>query len=48
MIFYGPAFRPGRYDEFVRVIDMGPTLARALGVEPLEPLDGRPLTRAIR
>jgi arylsulfatase A-like enzyme len=48
MIFYGPAFRPGRYDEFVRVIDMGPTLARALGVEPLEPLDGRPLTRTIR
>jgi arylsulfatase A-like enzyme len=48
MIFYGPAFRTGRYPGFVRVIDMGPTLARALGVEPLEPLDGRPLTQAIR
>jgi arylsulfatase A-like enzyme len=48
MIFYGPAFRPGRYDAFVRVIDMGPTLARAIGVRPLEPLDGRVLTQALR
>ncbi len=48
MIFYGPAFRPGRYDELARVVDMGPTLARALGVEPTEPIDGHPLTGALR
>ncbi|MEZ4585902.1 MAG: alkaline phosphatase family protein [Gemmatimonadales bacterium] len=48
MIFYGPAFRTGRYDEFARVIDMGPTLARALGVEPTEPIDGQPLNSALR
>ncbi|MGE0552313.1 MAG: alkaline phosphatase family protein [Gemmatimonadales bacterium] len=48
MIFYGPAFRPGHYDGFARVIDMGPTLARALGVEPTEPIDGQPLTSALR
>jgi len=48
MIFYGPSFVPGRYDQFVRTVDIAPTLARALGVTPTEPLDGRPLTDALR
>jgi len=48
MIFYGPRFTPGQYPEFVRVIDMGPTLSRALGVEPTESIDGRPLMSALR
>lgn len=48
MIFYGPPFVPGRYNQFVRTVDIGPTLARALGVTPTEPLDGRPLTDALR
>lgn len=48
VIFYGPAFRPGRYDGFVRTVDIAPTLARALGVSPTERLDGRPLTAALR
>ncbi len=48
IIFYGPPFKPGRYSEFARTVDMAPTLARALGVMPLEPLDGHPLTAAIR
>src|SRR5690606_35063459 len=48
IIFYGPPFAPGRYPEFVRTVDIAPTLARVLGVEPLERLDGRPLTDAIR
>ena len=48
IIFYGPGFRPGRYDQFVRTVDMAPTLAQVLGVTPTEPLDGKPLTAAIR
>jgi predicted AlkP superfamily pyrophosphatase or phosphodiesterase len=48
IVFYGPAFKPGRYSETVRVVDMGPTLARVLGVEPTEPVDGRPLVAALR
>jgi arylsulfatase A-like enzyme len=48
VIFYGPHFRPGKYDRFTRVVDMAPTLARVLGVEPAERLDGRVLTEALR
>jgi hypothetical protein len=29
-------------------VDIAPTLAQVLGVTPTEPLDGRPLTAAIR
>ena len=48
VIFYGPAFRPGRYGRFARVVDMAPTLARVLDVRPTERLDGRVLTEALR
>ena len=48
IIFYGPGFKPGRYDQFVRTVDMAPTLAQVLGVTPTEPLDGKPLTAAIK
>jgi arylsulfatase A-like enzyme len=48
LIFYGPPFRPGRYDGFVRTIDLAPTLAAALGVRPTERLDGVVLTRALK
>jgi len=48
ILFYGAPFKPGRYPQFVRTVDMAPTLARALGVVPTEPLDGRALTAAIR
>jgi predicted AlkP superfamily pyrophosphatase or phosphodiesterase len=48
MIFYGPGFAPGRYTDFVRTVDIGPTLAARLGVKPLEKLDGVPLTRALK
>lgn len=47
MIFHGPWFRRGRYDQFSRVVDMAPTLARILGVTPTEPLDGRVLASAL-
>lgn len=48
LIFSGPPFRAGRYDGFVRVVDAAPTLARVVGVQPTEPLDGRVLERALR
>ncbi|HEX8390796.1 MAG TPA: alkaline phosphatase family protein [Longimicrobium sp.] len=48
VIFYGPAFRPGRHDEPVRVVDMAPTLAAILGIRPLEALDGRVVASALR
>jgi len=48
LLFWGPAFRAGHYDEFSRVVDIAPTLAHVLGVPPLERLDGHVLTRALR
>ncbi len=48
IIFYGPWFKPGRYDRLVRTVDIAPTLAKLLGVTPSEALDGRPLVEALR
>jgi arylsulfatase A-like enzyme len=48
VVLYGPPFAPGRYAPFVRVVDMAPTLAHVVGVHPLERLDGRVLTEALR
>jgi arylsulfatase A-like enzyme len=48
LIFYGPPFRSGRYAEFVRTVDLAPTLAAVAGVRPLERLDGVVLKQAIR
>jgi predicted AlkP superfamily pyrophosphatase or phosphodiesterase len=48
IVFYGPWFKPGRYGQFVRTVDIGPTLAQVLGVTPTEPLDGRVLRAALR
>ena len=48
VIFYGPWFKPGRNDQFVRTVDIAPTLAQVLGVTPAEPLDGRVLRAALR
>ena len=47
MIFYGPGFRPGSYTDFVRVVDMGPTLAWIARATPTERLDGHVLSEAI-
>lgn len=46
IIFYGAPFRPGRYNVFARTADIAPTLARALGVNPTEAIDGRVLVPA--
>jgi predicted AlkP superfamily pyrophosphatase or phosphodiesterase len=48
IIFYGVPFRAGMNAGFARTVDIAPTLARALGVTPTEPLDGRVLTDAFR
>lgn len=48
VLFAGAGIRPGRYNEFARVVDMAPTLAELLGVRPLERLDGVPLRSALR
>ncbi len=48
LIFHGPWFRAGAYEDFVRIVDLAPTLARVLGVRPTEKLDGVVLERAIR
>ena len=47
VIFYGPWFKAGRYAEHALVADMAPTLAKVVGVPPIERLDGRVLERAI-
>jgi predicted AlkP superfamily pyrophosphatase or phosphodiesterase len=48
VLFYGQPFKPGKYDEFVRVVDMAPTLATVLRTAPLEKLDGHVLRSALR
>ncbi len=48
IIFMGPMFTPGTYTMRVRSVDVAPTLAAAIGVEPTEPLDGRVLRHALR
>jgi len=48
IVFYGPAFVAGRYRERVGVVDLAPTLARAIGVVPTERrLDGHVLERVL-
>ena len=48
VIFYGAPFKAGKYDEFARVVDMAPTLAAVLNVQPLERLDGHVLRSSMR
>ena len=48
IIFYGPEFKPGKYSEFVRTVDIAPTLAAAAAVKPTEKLDGVVLTKVLK
>lgn len=47
VLFWGADVVPGQYADTVRVVDMAPTLAKILGVKPLEPTDGHVLTQVI-
>jgi predicted AlkP superfamily pyrophosphatase or phosphodiesterase len=44
VIFYGAGIPASKRSEFVRTVDIAPTLAQLLGVKPLEKLDGMPLS----
>jgi predicted AlkP superfamily pyrophosphatase or phosphodiesterase len=44
LIIAGAGVTPGTQRQFVRTVDIAPTLARLLGVKPLERLDGTPLS----
>ena len=48
LIFYGAGVKPGRVTDFVRTVDLAPTLAAIVGVKPSEPLDGVVLTKGLR
>jgi predicted AlkP superfamily pyrophosphatase or phosphodiesterase len=48
LIFYGDGVKPGRITDFVRTVDLAPTLAAIAGVKPSERLDGVVLTKALR
>ncbi len=46
--FYGPGVARGKYSQFVRSVDIAPTLAALLGIKPAEKLDGVPLRSALK
>lgn len=47
LIFYGAGVKPGRTTDFVRTVDLAPTLAAIAGVKPSEKLDGVVLKKAL-
>lgn len=47
LIFFGPAFRAGTYKERVATIDLAPTLAAALGINPPARASGHVLVEAL-
>jgi len=48
LLFWGAGIKPGTYTGRVSVVDIAPTLAALLGVQPTEPIQGRVLTEAVR
>lgn len=48
IVIMGPGVRRGVYSRRAAVVDLGPTLAALLGVQPTERVDGRVLREAIR
>lgn len=48
IVIWGAGVRPGVYTDRVAVADLAPTLARLLGIAPLERVQGRVLAEALR
>ena len=48
LLLWGGMVRAGRYEGRVSVADIAPTLARVLGISPLEAVQGRALCEALR
>jgi predicted AlkP superfamily pyrophosphatase or phosphodiesterase len=48
IIFYGAGVKPGRYTQRALVVDIAPTLAEILRINPLEKLDGHALRAVLR
>lgn len=48
LVFYGAGVKPGKHAEFVRTVDLAPTLAALAGVKPTERLDGVVLRNALK
>jgi predicted AlkP superfamily pyrophosphatase or phosphodiesterase len=48
IIFFGTPFKPGKYDELARTVDIAPTLARVTATRPTERLDGHVLEKALK
>ncbi len=48
LIFAGFGVQAGTYRDFVRTVDVAPTLAALIGVKPAEPIDGVALRQALR
>ena len=48
LIFAGAGITPGVHTQFVRTVDLAPTLAALLGITPAERLDGVVLKDALR
>jgi predicted AlkP superfamily pyrophosphatase or phosphodiesterase len=46
--FLGSGIAPQRYDHVIATVDIAPTLAALLGIEPTEPLDGEVLPQIVR
>jgi predicted AlkP superfamily pyrophosphatase or phosphodiesterase len=47
LVFWYPGVRAARYAERVSTVDIAPTLAEIIGVEPTEPLSGRVLRQVV-
>ncbi len=48
IMFMGPMVKPGRYTNRAYSVDIAPTMAAMLGISPIEKVDGRILTEALR
>jgi predicted AlkP superfamily pyrophosphatase or phosphodiesterase len=48
LLFWGNGVAPGAYDMIAHTVDVAPTVAKLLGIEAPETIDGRPLEEALK